>query len=257
MDFTIPYEEILKTYQALVQEKANNLAQAVPTLPQPAENIILQIYNWPSLYNQIISKLITPAYQTALKAEKIKPIMLPKIIPIKIATNEPWVIKVTSCETPEFELGDYVAKIRELKVEKHLTGPIFDAKIKNQFINDTMGSLVSSIPIDLPPLLLAQQIDRLVEVEAYRQQQQQRQTLDQYLKANHKNIEQFRYELIPTAENLLKMELIMIKIAKEQKLVEEPPEPTTPPDPNQPPAKDPIALQRERQQKVVEFLVGL
>ncbi len=256
MDFTIPYEEVLKTYQAIIQEKAVALTQAIPNLSQPAETLITQTYSWPNIYNLIISKLIPPAYKAALKTENIKPIMLPKIIPIKIATNEPWLIKVTSCETPQFDLGDYMGKVKQMKVEKNLTGTIFDNKVKGQFINEAMGILVSSTNIDIPPMLLAQQIDRLVELEVYKQQQM-RLTFDQYLKSINKNFEQFRYELIPAATNLLKMELIMIKIAKDQKLVEEPPEPSYPPDPNQPPPKDPVALQQERQQKVIEFLVSL
>ncbi len=195
--FLVPIEDVNRAYFEAIHDLFQPLAALAPPDSDPNQLISL-LYNTQTLYAEMVSKLIYPAYQAAILEKALKPIAAPRILPIKMVFDEPWQIQVTSCVRPDLNLGNYLNCIRGITE-----------------VNQILQVLVDSIKIDLPALLITQQIDQLMaNLNFYAQQSNM--TLKQYVQKQNKTVDQVRFEQKAIAENMLKLDLILTKIAEQQ-----------------------------------------
>ena len=67
---------------------------------------------------EALKQLIPQLYIEAVQAEKIKPIVNPRIHVDEIADGKDWTFSATTCEMPEVKLGDYKPAVKNLTSKK-------------------------------------------------------------------------------------------------------------------------------------------
>ncbi len=100
-----------------------------------------------TLYSRCIEALLPKAYANEIKAKNLKPILYPKIKIIKGEVGEDWQLEAITCETPKVTLGDYLAKIKEVKTDK-----------PEDRLSAVLKVLQDTSKVDLPPILIEEEI---------------------------------------------------------------------------------------------------
>lgn len=175
---------------------------------------------------EVINKLVPKAYSQAVSEHHIHPIVNPKIEITKFELGEDLEFTATVAELPEIKLKDYKKALKKLKPEtkKQILGP--DGNPINGSNNETDGkisigkileALVEEVEVEIPDLLIEtetnQMMSRLIDQTAHMGL-----TIQQYLEAQNKKPAELRNEFAKQAEHLLKSELILQQIAKEEKI---------------------------------------
>lgn len=160
------------------------------------------------LTEHILSHILPKAFADSVNEHKYNPAIYPKYEAIKItspknvATETVWEIKARTCELPEIILPkDYKKKLKN------------DEKDPNVLTK----SLLQTVKIDLPQMLIEEEVNaRLSQVLA--RIEKLGLTLEGYLKSVGKTPEGLREEYKVQATDAISLELILNKIAKDEKI---------------------------------------
>jgi FKBP-type peptidyl-prolyl cis-trans isomerase (trigger factor) len=175
------------------------------------------------LAEALFNRLIPAAYAEALEKEKIKPIVPPQIKITSFKKDADLIFEAKTAEKPEVKLGNYEDALRKIK-GKIIYGPdgkplsAKDGKGKTRITaGQVLDKLREIVEVAIPPMLIEQEIQRMLSA-LLNQTQTLGITVEQYLAAEGKNIEQLRKEYRETAERGLKDEFIISEIAHEKKM---------------------------------------
>ncbi len=228
LEFSIPWKEVKTTY-ALVLEQLTKTAKISGFREGKApKDIVEKSVDKGKLYGEVINQLLPISYSQAITEHKLKPAIAPKVQIISAEENKPWQFKATSCELPKIELGDYsklvkgaLAKDKIWTPDKGLPAGAGKPDEKQPELNETQKfnlvakALIDGIKIDLADLLVNNERDRLLS-RLLDQIQKLGLTIEQYAASNQKTVEQLKQEQAKTAENTLKIELILQAIAEDK-----------------------------------------
>jgi len=177
------------------------------------------------LYGEVVNQLLPVAFAKAIKQHQLKPAVAPKIQIISAEENKAWRFKATSCELPKVELSDYQKIVKGALAKEKIWTPDKGSPEKKeekklthtQKFNLVAQALLKEIKLELPDLLAETERDRLL-AKLLDQIQKLGLTIEQYAASNQKTVDQLKKEYQQTAENSLKLELILQAIANNRKV---------------------------------------
>lgn len=153
--------------------------------------------------------LLGHAIDQAVKDLKLKVIANPHLT--KEDTSKPdWIFTLEFPLYPDFELGDYQAKIKAAVIKGKPEND--DKKLKVVF-----DTLLNSIKMDVPEALVSEEVNRSLG-RLVGQTETLNLSVSDYLKSINRTPEQLREEYHKTATESLKLDFILFAIAKEMKL---------------------------------------
>lgn len=166
--------------------------------------------------DHILQHLSRHILASAFKDHSLEPLGYPKLKVLKIDTGEDWQFELIVPLKPEIKLGDYKKAIQTLlHPQPSKTKKAEDSR--EQKLKKIVDLLLETISFAVPPLLIEEQVEdsllRLLE-----QIQTLNLKLDDYLKNINKTVEQLREEYAKTAQENLKIELILQEIAIDLKI---------------------------------------
>jgi FKBP-type peptidyl-prolyl cis-trans isomerase (trigger factor) len=174
-----------------------------------------------TLYEKILNQILPQELSTAYSEYKIKPVIYPKLELISSNENEDWQVRVTTCELPEIELGDYKKAIEATKTQKIWTPQEKESKDKQteltheqkeqQVIKTLLEISKTKIPKPLIEGDVNSRLSRLLE-----QIEKLGLTFESYLSSIGKTIEALRSEYEKQAADSLTLELSLNKIAQNE-----------------------------------------
>ena len=170
---------------------------------------------------EVLKKLLPIAYTQAVKTQGIKPIINPKIHVEKLAdpdTNKDWQFTALTCEAPIIKLGKYKENIQKITAKSKIIIPGKEP-VPVKF-EDIVKALLDNITAEIPGILIDNETDRLLS-QTLEDVKKLGLTLDQYLSSTGKNPQILREEYRKKAENDIKLEFTLLKIAEEEKIVVE------------------------------------
>lgn len=206
--FDIPFE-IIKTNKALILEDLTKNTEVPGFRKGKAPVSEVEKKTSPeNLIEKTLAKILPVALGQAITENKIKPAIYPKFELIKAPDSENWQVRAVTCEIPQFELGDY---------KKLITNNIKKNSSTEKKEQEVIKILLESIKIKLPKILideevnsrLSQLLDRIEKLGL---------NLDNYLASVGKTPQSIRDEYIIQAQNTISLELILQKIAEDQKI---------------------------------------
>ena len=165
-----------------------------------------------------MKKLLPDSYIEAIKAHNLKPIINPKIHVEKLAEGENWIFTATICEMPEVKLNNYKEAIQKVTVKSKIVIPGKE-QAKPDF-DEIVKVMLEIISITTPKILVEGEVDRLLS-QLLAEIKSLGLSLEQYLTSTGKTIEELRKEYETKAENDIKFEFALQKIAEEEKIIVE------------------------------------
>lgn len=221
---TVPWSMVKNAYDQALTKKAAEVELTGFRKGKAPKNLVEQAVGKDVLYQQAFQTILPQAYTQAVKKHQLKPITTPKIKPLKVEENKDWQFEATTCEAPSVSLGDYQEKIKqELRTSK-LWVPGQDEKPTeepkenlNQKLNKVVETLLKAVKIELPPLLLENEVSRLL-ARLLEEIRRLGLTLESYLTSVGKTADQLRLEHQVEAEKSLKLEFILSKVADDLKV---------------------------------------
>lgn len=176
------------------------------------------------LIEKTLSLILPKMLSDALSTEGIKPSVYPKFELVSANENENWQVRALMCEVLPFDLGDYKDKLKGLIAASAIWTPgkpqkdEKDQKISRQEKEQKIIELLlKEINPVVPKVLVNEEVDsRLSQLLA--RIEKLGLTLEGYLSSIGKTPQLIRDEYIKQSEEAIKVELILEKIATNEKL---------------------------------------
>ena len=222
INLTIPFEIIKKTRLEAAKELSENVE--VPGFRKGKAPIDKVIEKIPSntLLERTLTRILPKLIGRAIEKDDLKLAMYPKFDLVKANENEDWQIVANTCELPEVDLGSYKDSVKGVLRSKNLWVPgktnTNDKKPgKEEAQEEILKTLLDSIKVTIPKILLEEEtntrISRLLE-----RLEKLGLSLDSYLASINKTAESLRSEYENQSRESISIELILNKIAEEEKI---------------------------------------
>ncbi len=235
LTITIPYVDVKKAWDGVVDEAVKNAEIKGFRKGKAPRNLVEEKLDKEKLREETLKKLLPQSYAEALKTHSINPIITPKIHVNKLedpindsgkdlpASRQGWQFTALTCEKPTLNLGNYKDAIKKVTAKSKIVipGKPFDqAQGQPPKFEDIVKVLLESISISIPEILVDTETDRLLS-QTLDEVKKLGLTLDQYLSSTGRNPQSLREEYKKKAENDIKLEFALQKIAEEEKIIVE------------------------------------
>src|SRR3989338_2466497 len=107
----IPWEKVNQEYQRILSE-AGAKAEIDGFRPGKVPlDIVEEKIGKSRIYQDVINAVVPPAYRQEVEKQGLKPIITPRLKPIKLEENKDWEFEVAVVELPEVNLGEWETNI--------------------------------------------------------------------------------------------------------------------------------------------------
>ena len=221
LTITIPNDGVKKTWEEVMMEVVNNAEIQGFRKGKAPRKLVEEKADKEKIREEVLKKLLPIAYADAIKTQQIRPIINPKIHVEKLEdpdTNKDWQFTALTCEAPIIKLGKYKENIQKITAKSKIAVPGKEP-VPAKF-EDIVKALLDSITSQIPEILIDNETDRLLS-QTLEDVKKLGLTLDQYLSSTGKNPQVLRAEYRKKAENDIKLEFTLAKIAEEEKITVE------------------------------------
>ncbi len=221
LTITIPNSDVQKTWEEVIEEIVKNAEVQGFRRGKAPRKLVEEKVDKEKIREEVLKKLLPIAYTEVIKTQGIRPIINPKIHVEKledVSLNKDWQFTALTCEAPIIKLGKYKESIQGITAKSKI---IIQGKepVPAKF-EDIVKALLDNIAAEIPSILVDNETDRLLS-QTLEDVKKLGLTLDQYLSSTGKNPEILRTEYRKKAENDIKLEFTLAKIAEEEKIVVE------------------------------------
>lgn len=214
LEFSLPWTQVKATYDQVLAELVKAADLKGFRKGKAPKDLVEKQVDKGRLYGEVINRLLPESYAAAVKKHNLKPALGPKITIVAAEENRPWQFKAKACELPEVKLGNYEGTARSALIKSNLEKKELNQTQKFSLIAQ---ALLADVKLELPALLIESERDRLLS-KLLAELQKLGLTIDQYAASNQKTVDQVKQEYEQTANNSLKLELILQTIAEDKKI---------------------------------------
>jgi FKBP-type peptidyl-prolyl cis-trans isomerase (trigger factor) len=221
--FTIPKEMIFDNQKKALYELGKDIE--VPGFRKgnaPSEKVKEHVSR-EKLIEKILAGILPKMLSYALTNEKIKPSVFPKFELVSSAEGENWQVRAITCVIPTFELGNYKDKIkglfRQSKIWTPEKGQDKETKEPTRVEKEqkVIEVLLQTITLIVPKILIDEEVNSRLS-QLLSRIEKLGLTLEGYLASIGKDPQLLRHEYSKQSEEAIKIELILEKIANEEKI---------------------------------------
>jgi FKBP-type peptidyl-prolyl cis-trans isomerase (trigger factor) len=222
LTITIPWAEVTKTYEHVVEEMVQNAEVAGFRKGKAPRKVVEEKLDKTKVYEEAIKHLIPEAYGKAVEEHKIRPIIQPKIELKEATEGKDWVLRALTCERPKLTLGDYKKAVTEAKSAK--AKKIWtpgeeqkpeDNKPQKPSLDELLKAVYETVKIDIPALLSEHEVNRLLS-ELIDQTKKLGMSVEQYLNSTGRTADTIRQEYEEQARRTLTLEFALEEIADKE-----------------------------------------
>jgi FKBP-type peptidyl-prolyl cis-trans isomerase (trigger factor) len=221
LTITIPNADVKKAWEEVMIEIVNNAEIQGFRKGKAPRTLVEEKVDKEKIREEVLKKLLPVAYTEAIKTQNLRPIINPKIHVEKLedpSSNKDWQFIAFTCEAPEIKLGKYKENIQKITAKSKIAIPGKEP-VPPKF-EEIVKALLDSITVQIPGILVDNETDRLLS-QTLEDVKKLGLTLDQYLSSTGKNPQILREDYKKKAENDIKLEFALIKIAEEEKITVE------------------------------------
>jgi len=174
-----------------------------------------------AIYEKILNKILPPELSEAFKTHNIKPIVYPKVELLNSKAGEDWQVRITTCELPEVDLGEYKKAISDKAKSQSIWTPDKGKPDKKEEQEPStsekeslvVNTLLNTVHIKIPKPLMDEEVNHRLS-RMLEQIEKLGLTLESYLTSIGKNAESLRKDYEKEASDSIKIELALNKIAE-------------------------------------------
>ena len=226
--FNIPWDVIKEARSEAITELGKDIEVPGFRKGKAPENKVQEQIPQNTLLEKTLSIILPKTFTDTIVKEKIKPAIYPKFEVLKAEDENDWQVRAVTAEIPEIELGDYRKLISQAGNSKKIwtprgsRGELSDKEkpkedSREEKEQEVIRLLLENIKLDIPKILIEEEVNsrlsRLLErIEKLGL------TLESYLASINKNGQSLRSEYELQAKQSLTLDLILSKIAEEEKI---------------------------------------
>lgn len=215
LTITIPYSRVKETQAEILEEVARNAKLPGFRKGKAPTKLVEKQVEKENVREEVLNKLLPLAYSQALKKHGLNPIMNPRIHVERLEDGKDWQFTASTCEAPEIDLNGYKENIKKITAKTKI---IIPNKTPQQVsLDEIMTELLKNAKVKIAKIIIEQEVQRLL-AQTLDEIKKLGLTLDQYLASTHKTIEDLQSEYAGKAENDIKLEFALQKIAQEEKI---------------------------------------
>jgi len=204
IEVLVPVNRIDHVKEEVVDEMIKNITVKGFRQGKAPKNIAQNNLDPEKLNNHIISHILNEAVTETLKEKTYKTLGRPVLEKLETSKEGEILLIMNFPLYPEFKLGKYKEEIKK-------------AKIKDKKIENVYEILLKNIKIDISPLLVEEEVNHaLVRLEE--QAKSLNITLEKYFESIKKTKEEVQMDYEKSALESIKLDLILLAIAKEEDL---------------------------------------
>lgn len=228
LTITIPQDLVRKTQDVVVAELAKAANLPGFRKGKAPKKLVEEKLNKQEVQEEVLKKLLPSAYLEAVKEHGLKPIINPKIHVDKIddlstlseqSESKGWQFIALTCEFPEVKLNGYKEAIQKITAKSKIIVPGNPSAGSGQEtkFEEIVKALLETVSVTTPKILIDNEVERLLS-QLLDDIKKLGLTLDQYLASTNRTAATLRNEYEKKAENDLKFEFTLQKIAEEEKI---------------------------------------
>lgn len=217
---TIPQEDVAKVGTVVIDDLAKQTNVAGFRKGKAPAEVAANHMNPEVIREEILKRLLPAAYMKAVEENNLKPIMNPKMHVEKIEEGQDWIFNALTCEMPEVDPGDYKKNVKGVTAKSKIVIPGKENEAKKPPLEEIMKVILSDAKVKVPAVLVDQEADRLLS-QLLNDIKRLGLSLDQYLGSTNRKPEDLRAEYAKRAEEDIKLEFILQKIAELEKVTVE------------------------------------
>jgi FKBP-type peptidyl-prolyl cis-trans isomerase (trigger factor) len=221
LTITIPNTDVKKTWEEVMVAVVENAEVQGFRKGKAPRQMVEEKADKEKIREEVLKKLLPIAYTEAIKTQGIRPIINPKIHVEKLedpGAGKDWQFTALTCEAPVIKLNKYKENVQKITAKSKIAIPGKEP-VPAKF-DDIVKALLDSVEAQIPEILVDSETDRLLS-QTLEDVKKLGLTLDQYLSSTGKNPEILRAEYKKKAENDIKLEFALLKIAEEEKITVE------------------------------------
>lgn len=200
ISLVLSWVEITKQLEKLILDAVANAELPGFRKGKAPRKLVEEKLNKNELLTHAAQELLPKLYEAAIKTHKITPILYPQITLVKAKENEDWEFTATVCEAPIVDLpSDYIKSLTKETKENRLLW------------------LDKNIQLNIPQILAEEEANHRLALLSENITKLGLST-EQYLQSKKTNAEGLRAQSLDEAKRDLKMEFVLEKIKKENKL---------------------------------------
>lgn len=223
LTITIPWETVKKTREDLMQSVQKSANVPGFRKGKAPKKIVEEQVNEAALREDVLKKLLPNYYVKAVEEHSLRPIMNPKIHVGEVEDNKDWSFTALTAEMPEVKLNDYKKKIGNITAKSKIVIPGKEDEKKEPNFDEIIRALLDAAEVKIPQIIIEQEADRLL-AQMLDEVKKLGLTLDQYMQSTGRTPETFREEYLKKAEQDIKLEFALQKVAENEKITVEPKE---------------------------------
>ncbi len=214
----IPWNEAKKAKEEIENELVKRVKIAGFRPGQAPKNIAKARLNEELVREEMLKKVVGDAYNEAIKKHNITPLITPHIHIEVFDEGTDIVFTAETCEDPKIELGKYKEAIQKVTAKSKIAIPGKEQEKAN--LDDILDAAMKEAKISVPAVLIENEVSRLLS-QMLDELKKLGLTLDQYLTSRGLDPEKLRKEYKKKAEQDLKLEVFLRKVADEEKITVE------------------------------------
>lgn len=223
LTITIPWEDVKGTYQKVLDQVVSEAEVPGFRKGKAPRKIVEEKIDKSHLYEEVIKQLVPDAYAKVIKEHSLKPVVSPRISVVSASENKDWQFEAITCEQPEVKLKNYRQEIVKLKGAKKIWVPGKDLKQQKEDdkkgveLSEVLRILLNESEVAIPDILIEEQANKKL-ADLIDQVRQMGMTVEQYLMSKGLTNQQLRAQYAKEAEETLKLEFILEKVADNEKI---------------------------------------
>ena len=215
LTIVIPWDKAAKAQAEIETDLIKNVSLAGFRKGQAPKHIAKEKLNQELVREEVLKKIVGTAYNEAIKTYNLNPIISPRVHIETFADGTDIIFTAETAEEPEVILKDYKNEVKNLTAKSKI---IIPGKEEARVSLDEILSLVlKTAEVKIPDILVENEVSRLLS-QMLDELKKLGLTLDQYLESRKTDPEKLRLEYKSKAENDLKIEFILRKIADSEKI---------------------------------------
>ena len=175
------------------------------------------------LTDHLLNHILNEGVTASMKEFKYRLLGRPVLESIDTKDTTGWKFQINFPLYPEVKLGDYkklftkTVKAKKATSKKDDTKDSKEAKPEEDKMSQIYETLLKNINVDIAPSVIDEEVNYSLE-RLEGQAKTLNLSLNDYLKAVNKSLEQVKEEYAKSAQDSLKLDLILLEIAKEEKI---------------------------------------
>lgn len=216
LKISIPWTVVKKEWDIVVTEMVKNSNLPGFRKGKAPKKLVENKLDKVRIREDVLRKLLPQIYLDAIKEHNLKPIMDPRIhIEGELLDGKDWQFHAVTAEAPEVNLNGYKDEIKKVTAKSKIVIP--GKEPQQPKFDEIVKALLQSVKVTIPSVLIEKEADRLLS-QTLDEIKRLGMNLDQYLSSTNRTAQNLRVEYAEKAQNDLKLEFTLQKVAESEKI---------------------------------------